>query len=392
MGKPKFPARKKPAGSPLTWNQHTGYYVAKVGKKTKHFGKRGGTHKDAIAIFNRDIRHLLAGNDPADFNTDGYTIRDLCNDFIEDKQEKVGELTYRDYIQACDYIVEAFDKRRLVSSLIPEDFKRLRKKISKKKTRGKGDVSPTTLNNRIRNIKIAFKWAYDDTKLEAPVKYGNQFKQASKRELRLYRASLPSKLYEVAHLKTVIKAAKEKPQFKAMILLAINCGFSNVDISKMRFDKIELGSRGGWHNSERFKTGSSRRCWLWPETVKAIKEWLTEREKEQTARLQNNPKLAEVFENNADLVFLTRNGKAWERSLSAQYKKLSPPASLSFRHFRHSFRTIAGESLDREAVNYIMGHEPPGDEGETKYNQRIADKRLKAVSKLVHKHYKTALS
>jgi integrase len=51
---------------------------------------------------------------------------------------------------------------------------------------------------------------------------------------------------------------------------------------------------------------------------------------------------------------------------------------LSFYALRHTFETVAGESLDQVAVDFIMGHSR-GDMASV-YRERISDERLLAVT------------
>ena len=53
-------------------------------------------------------------------------------------------------------------------------------------------------------------------------------------------------------------------------------------------------------------------------------------------------------------------------------------AGLSFYALRHTFETIAGESLDQIAVNAIMGH--VDSTMAAVYRERIGDDRLLAVT------------
>jgi len=55
-----------------------------------------------------------------------------------------------------------------------------------------------------------------------------------------------------------------------MILLGINCGLGNKDVGNLPASSIDL--ERGWLDYPRGKTGVTRRCPLWPETVEAIRE------------------------------------------------------------------------------------------------------------------------
>jgi integrase len=180
-----------------------------------------------------------------------------------------------------------------------------------------------------------------------------------------------------------------------MILLGVNCGFGNTDVANLTIQNLDL--QGGWCNYPRPKTGISRRCPLWPETVKAIE-----------AALEIRPKPQDKADE--DLVFITPAGQRWVRVWTRKIPvgadaDLENPARVSrvdrvtstmarllgnlglarrghtFYALRHTFETIAGESRDQVAVDAIMGHSR--EDMASVYRERIGDDRLRAVAEHV---------
>lgn len=120
---------------------------------------------------------------------------------------------------------------------------------------------------------------------------------------------------------------------------------------------------------------------MWPETAAAIRAALDKRP---------TPK----SEENAGLVFLTRCGDSWHTGtpdgpLSRETGKLlrrlgiNGRKRLGFYTLRHTFRTIADESRDQPAVDFVMGHEVP--HMSAIYRETISDERLRAVADYVRK-------
>lgn len=128
-----------------------------------------------------------------------------------------------------------------------------------------------------------------------------------------------------------------------------------------------------------------------------MQEWLLQR---PSAKLREHD----------NLVFVTKYGGPWAKDTSdspvtKEFRKLldyvddasanaalerneRPPAKihrhgLGFYALRHTFETIAGESLDQVAVNHIMGHVDPSMAGV--YRERISDERLQHVVDVVHR-------
>jgi hypothetical protein len=77
---------------------------------------------------------LNAGRKPREA-TEGATVKDAANSFLNSKQALVdaGELsprTWAEYKAACDAVLTAFGKSRLLADLAPEDFAALRARLA----------------------------------------------------------------------------------------------------------------------------------------------------------------------------------------------------------------------------------------------------------------------
>src|SRR5262249_8239144 len=135
-----------------------------------------------------------------------------------------------------------------------------------------------------------------------------------------------------------------------------------------------LDLEGGWANYHRPKTGITRRCPLWPETVEALK-----------ASIERRPE--PKAEGHARLGFVTKYGLPWGKDVAdspvtKETRKLLDAlgidGSRNFYALRHTFETIGGEAKDQVAVDAIMGH--ARDDMASVYRERISDERLKAVA------------
>ena len=187
---------------------------------------------------------------------------------------------------------------------------------------------------------------------------------------------------------------KADQPLKAMILLGINCGFGNHDCGTLPQTALDLDK--GWVDFPRPKTAVERRCPLWPETTKALRE-----------AIKNRPKAKRI--EHAKLVFVTRYGQPWAKEngvvqtkeddsiktttpvdspMTKEMRKLLDELKLyrpglGFYALRHTFETVAGGSRDQVAVDHIMGHVDSSMAGT--YREAIEDKRLVAVTNHVRK-------
>jgi integrase len=349
-----------------------GVWAKKIRGRLHYFGPWDDPD-GALNKYDEQKEALHAGRKVRE-STEGNTVHDLVNRFLNQKAAflDAGELsprTWRDYKEACDAIVAAFGKRRLLSDIDTDDFAGLRNKLAQK-------WGPHRLSKTIQFVRCVFKFAFDDGLVAVPVRFGPGFKRPSKKTIRLHRAKAGAKLFTAEEIRRLLAAAV--PQIKAMILLGINCGFGNADCALLPRTVIDLNA--GLIDYARPKTGIPRRCPLWPETVQALKDALAARPE---------PKNAE----DSELAFLTRLRVSWHkdtpdnpisRELGKLLKRLNfnGRKGLGFYTLRHTFRTVADEARDQPAADYIMGHEVP--HMSAVYRETISDERLRAVVNHVH--------
>jgi integrase len=359
---PEFPLTAHPAG----------YWCKKIRGKIHYFGPWSDPD-GALKKYLEQKDDLHAGKKPR-ADPEGTTVKDVCNAFLNHKQALVGsgELTERmwgEYKEACDLLVSSAGKTRLVTDLAPDDFATLRRKMAKR-------WGPVRLGNVIGRIRSVLKYAHDAGLVATPVRFGPGFVRPSKKVLRQHRAQQGPKLFTADEIRRMIDAADV--QIKAMLLLGINAGYGPADCAKLPLTALDL--ERGWLDYPRPKTGIPRRCPLWPETVAAI-----------GVALANRPEPKDP--QGAGLVFLAARGRSWhkERGGSHVARKvgnllrkvgINGRKGLGFYTLRHVFRTVADESKDQPAVDFIMGHEVP--HMSAVYRETISDARLKAVTDHVH--------
>jgi integrase len=352
-----------------------GYWAKKVRGKLHYFGKWADDLKGerAVNLWLDQKDDLLAGRTPRT-TPGGLTVAALCNHFVfaKEQQRDAGDITGRtfaDYFATCKFVVESFGKTRLVDDLASDDFQALRASLAKL-------YGVHRLGKEVQRTRMIFKHGLEAGLIDKPTRFGPTFKRPAARIMRAHRQEKGARMFEAAELRTIVDAADQP--LKAMILLGINCGFGNSDCGKIPKSAFDLKS--GWVKYPRPKTAVERRCPLWRETVKAIREAIDER---PTAK---DPA-------DAELAFITKYGQSWAketadnpitkvfRILLGELKLHRP--GLGFYALRHTFETIGGESRDQVAVNHIMGHADSS--MSAVYRERIGDERLRAVTEHVRK-------
>jgi len=250
-----------------------------------------------------------------------------------------------------------------VVDLAADDFGALRAALAKR-------YGVHRLANEVQRVRTLFKYGYDAGLLDRPVRLGPTFKRPTSRLVRAHRQKNGPRMFEAAELQTILDAAPQPLQ--AMILLGINCGFGNNDCGTLPKSALDLSK--SWVNYPRPKTAVERRCPLWPETVKALREAIHDRP---------GPK----DQGDAGLVFLTKYGQPWAKGttdnpVTKEFRKLLDKLilhqpGLGFYALRHTFETVAGETRDQVAVDHIMGHVDTS--MSATYRERIGDDRLRDV-------------
>lgn len=396
----EFPLTVHPSGRWCKKHKGTQYY----------FGKIEDGWEPALARFKREWEYIILGETPpaeigSGAESDGLTIKELCNQFLNSKRARVGsgdlsERTFYEYQRTTDLIVDHFRKALRVDRLQPADFEKFRAKLADR-------YGTVGLRNTINTIRVIFKYAHDQRLIPDPVNYGQGFDRPSAKSVRRARNEAGPRLFEADELRRIIDflsgvevatgakledgkpevvAMARNPQLVAMLLLAANTGFGNSDLANLPKSAVDLSA--GWVEFPRVKTEIQRRIPLWPATVEALSE-----------AIECRPSPAD--RSDADCVFLTTSGNRWVRiqkskssekpvpidSLSQRFAKLlkrlriNGRKRLGFYTLRHNFQTIGGDAKDPDAVAAIMGH-VDSSMGAV-YRERIADDRLRAVVETV---------
>jgi len=349
-------------------------WAKKIRGRLHYFGSWDDGWQAALDNYEKQKHDLHAGRKPRPDTSAGVTVKDVANDFLKAKQALVetGELsarTWADYRQVCFLVVAHMGKGRLAQDVGPDDFTALRNKVAKR-------WGPQRLGGKlIQYTRCLFKHAADAGLIDRPVRFGPGFKRPSKKVLRLNRAEAGPKLFTAGEVRQLIDAAG--PSMRAMIFLGINARFGNADCGELPLSAVDLDA--GMIDFPRPKTGIARRCPLWPETVAALREALAKRPEPKS-------------EEDVGLFFITKYGYSWCKDTSTnpisqetakllKALEINGRKGLGFYTLRHTFRTIADESKDQPAVDFIMGHEVP--HMSAVYRETISDARLRAVADCV---------
>ncbi len=346
---------EKPYDDYPLFAHHNGQWAKKVRGKLYYFGPWADPAA-ALAEFLKQRDYLFAGLRPP---TDEPTVAELLDTFLgpKDRALNAGELfqvTYNEYDAVCDIMAE-WGKHRQLSTLTAVDFRLLREAIGQGKTRPLGAV---TVKRRLTIARMVFKVA---RKLRVTVDYDDELRSPPARILRKIRNS-KVRLFTSKQVRQIVKNADG--ELRGMVLLGINCGFGPKDCCDLPTNRVDLNN--GWHNFHREKTGVERRCPLWPETVKS---------------LRNATNNGNVF------------AAKWNRrNIAYHFRQLVDNFYVKdvteFYSLRRTFETIATTSgVSQAVIDTIMGHVPASDDMSAVYLQKIFNEQLLQCSNHVRQWY-----
>ncbi len=364
------PKPAKPRDDFPLFPHQAGQWAKKVKGKLHYFGVWADP-KAAEAKWERDKLALLSGEEPSVVY--GESLGWAGNAYLESKhlQRERDELSIRqfnDYRKVTTKVVEYFGKAKPLADLKPSDFERYRNSLP-------DTWSPVTVSNHLRQVRVFFKYLNDIEATASPINYSRGLKDPPKRAIRKHQAAQEEKLWSSDEIKALIAATRSAAQL-SHIYLGINAAYGPADIGRLKTADIDF--ENSWLGEIRGKTGEARGCWLWPETVAALRQAIDEK--------PWNPQYP-------DLYSLTRNRNPWwtskdEKSdpVTAGFAKTKKRAKIQKKgvgqySLRHTFRTIGGDVGDREAVDYIMGHKDPT--VSAGYRHGIDPKRVIAVCSYV---------
>ena len=188
--------------------------------------------------------------------------------------------------------------------------------------------------------------------------------------------------------------------FRAMILLGVNCGLGPADIGRLRWNMLEL--ERGRLRFPRPKTGVMRVGYLWKCTRIAL-------ERLQTLK---HSRLAIDRAGGSALVFVTRKGLPFYREMENHAEveingktvrkvigiKVQKPIlctfgrmvrelnleGVSFYRLRHTFKTLGKKARDREVLDLMMGHKDTST-GKVYDHEEIGWQRVRRVARIVYR-------
>ncbi|MEX2386585.1 MAG: tyrosine-type recombinase/integrase [Phycisphaeraceae bacterium] len=356
-----------------------------------YFGKLADGWEAAYKRYEDEWPQIVAGRKPrpdADTEGGGLTLREGVNKWlaarVEDGQYgNIAASTVEAYRSIGTRLIKELGGTTRIGWLGPDDFRRLGLVYG-------STMGPSPSLKAMIVTRQVFKWLHENEYIPAPPRYGSDFKVSKLKAKQIINRGRSKEIYTAEQVRAILRVAeagvkgkrwkkgedqpkgiKASPHLRAMILLAINGGYTQRELAALRLEHVDMPNAIIDHY--RGKTETRRVVPLWPETVEAIKASIAER--------------PEPRADAGGLLFVTRKGLAWVRdniradepdesgkanltyrrvdSINLQFRKLCTGAGVEvdgagFGRLRHTHRTVSDGANDSNAARRIMGHDAKG--------------------------------
>lgn len=351
-----------------------GQWCKKVRGRLHYFGPLE-QHELALKLWLHQRDWLLAGEEPPGPD-DAWTVGKLVDAWKADVETRrdAGEIVEdyaRDLLFAGRFIGEHLPRLRLVEKLTPTSFSGLRDAVA---ATGRGLRSQANL---ISHIRAVFHWGAA-MHHHAPVDFGPRLKPPGLDAIEREReARGTTRFIDRETILAMLKHAK--PAMRCMILLGINCGFYASDSIAIPFSRLHLDHQVPHHDFARIKNGRRRVGVLWPETVEAIRSYVTDHR----------------GDNESDCIILNQYGRPYKedavgRGIRTAWGSLAERAGVvmspgtSIGSLRHTYGTVVDLSADQKMIDLSMGHASRGMQKRVYSQLNLGElDRLKAVADVV---------
>ena len=330
--------RSRPASDPVSYHKQTGqFYITRLG----HRIYLGADKPEAL----RKYHALAMGVDPfasrqaADPTSEQLmSVKELASRYIAAQKAnwrtELAEANYRNWLGR---FLKDHPQLR-VGELNVERFAAWKLSLRKR------GYAPDSINHYLKAVRAMFRFAEDVDLIERAPKL-----HRVKNEPQRYADSADKPVYSPHHIQRLLREADI--HLRAMILLALNCGFGPKDIHDLGWSHLKAGRL----SLARSKTGVRQTYALWPETVEAVEAVRQDR----NGRTQRAARRGH-WRSDEGRIFITRFWKPWSKdAVSEQFRRLCKQAKVTchgFYRLRHCASTAIAEVAMPHVQRRFMRH------------------------------------
>lgn len=209
-------------------------------------------------------------------------------------------------------------------------------------------ISARRARNVIATARQLFDWLDVSGEWEAPRRFERAFRLRNAKNSGAPRVET----FSSPELAALYRHANSLQ--RAMMLLALNCGFANMELATLRRDEVNITQ--GFIKRERQKTGVEGQWILWDETAEALRQQMSSHGSELAILdPRGNPLVYHVAHVRREYV---RN--TWRALLQRTAKRASQAPTLPFKHLRKTGATLIRSIGGVEVSELYLSHSEQG--------------------------------
>ncbi len=203
------------------------------------------------------------------------------------------------------------------------------------------NLAATTKRDRIRNVTQLWRWSHSRNYIEDLPRLCGP---------KAYKVEVPSTeidVYSDRQVAQILNASQGKARL--YVLLALNCGFTQKDISDLTHSEVDLEAgtitrrRSKTRHHENAPTVTYR---LWPETLESLNRFVVQGGERVLLNSVGNPLVSEG-----------RKADAIAKAMQTLRANMAREDPITFKRFRSTASTKLGERYP-EFTELYLGHSP----------------------------------
>jgi integrase len=256
------------------------------------------------------------------------TIRELVDAYLAVRKSQVGsgpDDISNDMYMDDYYQLEAFAEycgKTSMSEVLTPDF------LQRHKTAIRAKYAATSVWHSVKAVKRLLTWGWKHEKIDSLPRSLDDYATVA-------RPKPTPTFFTVEEVKAMYE--KATPRMRLYMLLALNGGFTQVDIATLTHSMIDWGT--AVISRDRNKTQISQSCKLWPATLALLRQ-------EATKRNVNGDNLVLLTERNNPLVAVGEKTK--NDAVKCAFNRIKKKCKLERNRSFKTFRKTGANMIDKQ--------------------------------------------
>lgn len=283
-------------------------------------------------------------------------VSSIFDRYMTERTGHVAPATLRDYRDAANDALDCWGDNKAVTDLKPDHFTRLARIWGKR-------MGSHAMGRNIQAIRTMFKYAANQNWIDAQPRYGVVF-------VKPLTTRKQGKPFTVSEAARIVACAVGRDYLEPCLLMMLNGGFTTRDCSELPISAVDLDKALIIFPRPKMarRRPIDRVVTLWPETVEALREWMTTHAPGPGGRVfvtrEGSPvgdgnALGQLFERLLKDMVMEHRGSSWLRHLHATLaNELEKPAAKSrlMGHRLAGLDEVYVDAVEHERIKFVTDH------------------------------------